>query len=157
MAGQVRRTQLATRVVSDVWGAGLDVRLKLTERIGLQGEVIHGQGLGNYNAGILQTINAETFNAIRTSGGWVELWYYWTPCVHSHFGYAIDDPLDSDLATADPLLFAPVRNETYFANVMWDITPSFRVAFEATWRETAYDKVLDAEGAGFHTQFRWTF
>jgi hypothetical protein len=50
-----------------------------------------------------------------------------------------------------------VRNETWFANCLWDVTPSFRVGFELTWRETAYDNALDAEGTGFHTQFRWSF
>jgi hypothetical protein len=160
VAGQVRRTSPAPvpmQVVSDVWGVGLDFRFKLTERFGFQGELIQGQGLGTYNAGILQILNAERFNAIRTSGGWLEMWYYWTPCFHSHFGYAIDDPLDRDLATTDPLLFSPVRNETWFLNWLWDVTPNFRAGFELTWRSTAYDKVPDAEGAGFHTQFRWSF
>jgi len=155
--GQVRRTAAGVRVIDEVWGIGLDFRWKATERFGIQGELIHGQGLGTYNAGILQTTNAETFQAVRTSGGWIEGWYYWTPCVHSHVGYAIDDPLDGDLATVNPLTSAPVRNETYFANVLWDITTTIRLGFEFTWRDTAYDKVLDAEGAGFHTQFRWTF
>jgi len=41
--------------------------------------------------------------------------------------------------------------------VLWDITTTIRLGFEFTWRDTAYDKALDAEGAGFHTQFRWTF
>ena len=161
VVGQVRRTGdiggVPTRVVSDVWGVGLDWRWKMTDRFGMQGELVHGQGLGTYNAGILQTINAERFTAVQTSGGWLEAWYYWTPCLHSHFGYAIDDPLDRDLATVNAALSAPVRNETWFANCLWDVTPSFRAGFEFTWRETAYDKLPDAEGAGFHTQFRWSF
>lgn len=164
VVGQVRRTGdiggAVTRVVSDVWGVGLDWRWKLTDRFGIQGELVHGQGLGTYNVGILQTINAEQFNAVRTSGGWIEAWYYWTPCVHTHVGYGIDDPLDRDLAFVDPLRFAAVRNETYFANWLWDVTPSFRVGFELTWRETTYNNPVvapNAEGAGFHTQFRWSF
>lgn len=157
VVGQVRRTQLANRVVSDVWGAGVDARWKISQRFGMQGELFHGQGLGTYNAGILQTINVESFDAVRASGGWFEFWYYWTPCLHSHFGYGIDDPLDRDLRTTAPLSFARVRNETWFANWLWDVTPNFRIGFELTWRETAYDKALDAEAAGFHTQLRWNF
>ena len=160
VVGQVRRTQLANRVVSDVWGVALDYRWKLTDRFGIQGELVHGRGLGTYNAGILQTINAETFNTVRTTGGWVEAWYYWTPCVHSHFGYGIDDPRNRDLVLTDPLAFAPIRNETWFANMLWDVTPSFRVGFEFTWRETDYNNPAvapNAEGAGFHTQVRWSF
>jgi hypothetical protein len=31
------------------------------------------------------------------------------------------------------------------------------MAFEFTWRETAYETILDNEGAGCHTQFQWAF
>ena len=70
--------------------------------------------------------------------------------------YGIDDPIDSDLS-ANPLDFQRELNETIFANLIWDINDSFRVGFEFTYRETENVTILDSEGAGYHTQFTWSF
>jgi hypothetical protein len=109
-----------------------------------------------YNGGILQNINIDTLAGIRSSGGWVEVYHYWTPCLHSHFGYGIDDPIDRDIADSLAAL-GRVRSSTLYANLLWDLNQTFRVGFEFTWRETAYKTLLDNEGAGFHTQFQWAF
>ena len=92
MVGQLRRTALPTdpprRVVSDVWGAAVDYRVNLASSLlGFKGEVYTGQGLGNYSGGILQSLDAVTWKAIRTTGGWVEGFVYLTPNLHSHTGY----------------------------------------------------------------------
>ena len=60
-----------------------------------------GQALGNYNGGILQSLDAVTWKPIRTTGGWVEGFVYLTPYLHSHTGIGIDDPNDDDI-TAIP-------------------------------------------------------
>ena len=153
--GQIRTTPLPPdpRVVSDVWGLGADARWKMTDCFGLRGELYTGQTLGTYNAGILQTISDDTLLGVRSSGAWLETYFYWTPCLHSHIGYGIDDPVDRDVTVAT----GRVRNETYFGNVIWDITTTFRIGFELTWRETAYQTLPDNQGAGFHTQFQWAF
>ncbi len=153
--GQLRTTNFATgeRVVADVWGLGVDLRWAITERFGIQGEVFTGDALGTYDAAILQTVNALTFDGIRASGGWLEVYYYLLPeSLHAHVGYGIDDPLDRDLAP-----FQRVRNETYFANLILDVTRYFRVAWEFTYRETSYKVLRDNDGVGFHTQFQWKF
>jgi hypothetical protein len=152
VVGQVRTTQLAMfQVVANVCGVGADMRWKINDRCGIVGEVYSGQGLGNYGGGILQTTNTNTFEAIRSAGAWGEFWYYWNPCLHSHIGYGVDDPVDRDTV-------GPIRNETYFANLLWDVNKSLRVGFEFTWRETAYrGPIRDNEGAGFHTQVQWSF
>ena len=59
--------------------------------------------------------------------------------------------------SANPADFQRERNETFFANMIWDFNQSFRIGFEATYRETDNTSALDNEGAGFHTQFRWNF
>jgi hypothetical protein len=88
----------------------------------------------------------------------MEVFLYWTPCLHSHLGYGIDDPIDRDVATVVPS-FDRILNTTLYSNLIWDLNQTFRVAFEFTWRETDYGTVgvLDNEGAGFHTQFQWAF
>ena len=64
----------------------------------------------------------------------------------------IDDSLDRDLN------FGQVtRNETYFVNLIWDVTKHFRVAGELTYRKTAFTFLGDNDGIGFHTQVMWKF
>jgi hypothetical protein len=142
-----------------VWGIGADFRWKFLPCLGVAGEVYSGQTLGSYGGGILQDINVDsatlvnsTLEGIRSTGGWLETFVYWTPCLHSHVGFGIDDPLDRDVA-----LTQRTRNSTLFANAIWDVNQTFRVGFEVTWRETNYKAGLDNEGAGFHTQFQWSF
>lgn len=157
VVGEIRTTPFAgTRVVTDVWGVAVDYRWQMTERFGVTGEAYTGKTLGTYNGGILQNLNATTFDGINSSGGWGEVFLYWTPCLHSHVGYGIDDPDDGDLS-ADPTKAQRERNETFFANLIWDLNQSFRIGFETTYRETDNTSVLDNEGAGFHTQFQWAF
>ena len=112
-----------------------------------------GQALGTYGGGIFQSVNAVTKTGVRDSGGWVEVYFYLCPeKLHTHIGYGIDDPLDHDLAPGQP-----VRNETYFANLVWDVTKHFRIAGEVTYRKTSYTVVPNNDGIGFHTQVQWKF
>jgi hypothetical protein len=162
VVGQLRTTiPGTTQVVTDVWGAGADLRWKVLSCFGVAGEIYHGEGLGTYNGAVLQNVNRDqlnvigsTFEAIESTGGWLETFVYWTPCLHSHVGYGIDNPEDTDLG-----LGQRSRNSTYFANLLWDVNSAFRVAFEFTWRETEYNFPTPAgnEGPGYHTQLRWSF
>ena len=138
--------------MTDVWGLSADFRWKMTDCFGVMGEAHTGQALGTYNGAILQNTNTDTFEGIRSSGGWLEAFYYWTPCLHSHTGYGIDDPTDGDLA-----LGGRTYNSTVYTNLLWDLNQTFRLGFELTWRETDYKALPDNEGMGFHTQFQWSF
>ena len=158
VVGQIRTTPIDTgnRVVADVWGLSADFRLAFSKSFGLMGEVFTGQTLGTYNGGILQNVNPDTLEGIRSTGGWLEAYLYWTSCLHSHTGYGIDDPLNSDISGTLGAL-GRVRNSVYYTNLLWDWNQTFRVGFEFTWRETDYATALDNQGAGFHTQFQWAF
>ncbi len=50
-------------------------------------------------------------------------------------------------------------NSTIFANLLWDINPTFRVGVEFTYRKTMYQSPFlpDNSGPGVHTQFQWVF
>ena len=162
VGGQIRTTQLLTnQVAADVWGIGADLRWQLTSCLGIAREFYTGQGLGTYGGGILQNINFDTADlanstgqSIRSTGGWLEAFLYWTPCLHTHVGYGLDDPIDRDLAQTQRS-----RNSTAFANLIWDVNQSFRIGTEFTYRETEYvsPDLLSNEGPGFHTQFQWSF
>lgn len=156
LVGQIRTTDPANgarRVVEQVWGLGSDARWSVTPRFGFQAGGFVGQTLGSYTAGILQNINPVTLQGLRAAGGWAEVFYYICPDrLHTHWGYGIDDPLDRDLAPGQP-----VRNETYFANLIWDVTKHLRFGFEVTYRKTAYTLVGNNQGVGFQTQMRLKF
>ncbi|HMF16679.1 MAG TPA: hypothetical protein VKE98_05695 [Gemmataceae bacterium] len=154
VVGQMRTTVPATtQVVADVWGLGADLRWAIDQRFGFQGEVFVGQTLGTYMGSILQNINSATFHGLHSAGGWFEVYYYICPeTLHTHVGYGIDDPLDSDLAPGQP-----VRNETVFANVIWDPSKHFRVALEVTYRKTAYTLVSNNDGVGIQGQVQLKF
>jgi hypothetical protein len=151
--GEIRSTEIAVnQVIDNTWGLAGDFRWRVNSKWGFQGEIFTGQGLGTYGGGILQTVNSVTFESIEATGGWGEVYYYCHPCVHTHMGYGIDNPNDADLAPTQVS-----RNDTIFGNVIWDVTQSFRLASELTYRTTDYLALPDNEGFGFHWQMQWKF
>jgi hypothetical protein len=153
LGGQLRTAiPLAPNVVANTFALGADFRWRVSDRFGVMGEAFAGEGLGFFNGGVLQSVNAVTFDSIRTSGAWGEVYYYLTPCLHTHWGAGVDNPIDRDLAASQI-----TRNQTVFGNLIWDITRQLRVGFEATWRETNYVLLRDNEGVGLHTQVQWAF
>ena len=153
--GQIRNTDavIGRQVFANVWGIGADARLKINDRLGVQGELFTGQTIGTYNGAVLQDVNTATRQGIRSSGGWGEFYYYLVPeKLHMHFGYGIDDPRDQDLAPGQRS-----RNETFFANLIWDATKGFRVGLEVAWRETEYRLLSRNEGVSIQTVIQWSF
>lgn len=132
LLGQLRRTGTPFAEI-DVWAVGADAKVALTDRCGFQGEFFSGQGIGNYNAGIVQIFNPFTLQPIRTTGGWGEFYVHWTTRLHSHFGCGIDDPLDSTLSPG-----LPTRNAFAFANIICDVTKNLEVGFEVDRWETDF-------------------
>jgi hypothetical protein len=57
------------------------------------------------------------------------------------------NPLDRDLVPGQRL-----RNETYFANIIWDVTEAFRVGGEVTYRKASYTVLRHNDGVGFQMQ-----
>ncbi len=130
-----------------------DLRWAINDRFGVQGEAFVGQTLGTYMGGILQNVNTATFRGLHSGGGWFEVYYYLClETLHTHIGNGIDDPRDRDLA-----LGQPVRNETAFANLIWDVTKHFRLAGEVTYRKTAYTLLPNNDGIGVQTQVQFKF
>jgi hypothetical protein len=140
------------RSTVDVWGLGADVQAAVTERFGAQGEFFVGQSLGEYNGGIGQSFNSRNLRSIRAVGGFGEVYYYFTDALHLHAGYGIDAPIARDLAPTQI-----VRNQTYYANLVWDVSKAFQVSFEVDYRRTAYTAFRDADGVVFLAQLLWRF
>ena len=132
LTGEVRRAG-RRGPERDVWAIGADLRLALTNGIGIQGELFHGEAVGNYLGGITQIVNPFTFDAVRTTGGWGEVYVYWADDLHSHFGYGVDHPDEDDLSPG-----LPSRNAFAFANLIFDVTSNFEVGFEIGRWDTEY-------------------
>jgi hypothetical protein len=108
--------------------------------------------------GALQSINPEGMLAVRSVGGWSELYCHVTPRATVHFGYGIDDPHNEQLG----FVFNPAgpgqitRNEVTWANVMWNVTKHVELAFELSYRETNYLRT-DSSNSAMLYHFRSAF
>ena len=126
VVGQLRRTSFPNepprRVVSNVWGVNVDFRVNLAGRYGFKGEVYTGQGLGQTAGAILQSLDAVTWEAIRSTGGWVEGFVYLTPNLHSHTGIAMDDANEDDITAIPNTLFGRTYNRVFYSTLLWDLT-----------------------------------
>lgn len=154
LVGQLRRTgdAITPNSIADVWAVGADGRVAITEKLGVKGELYHGQTVGTYLGGIIQNFDANR-EGIRSTGAWGEIYYYWTPCLHSHFGGGIDDPLDRDLTAG-----LARRNQFYCGNILWDVTKSIDVGFEVSRWETDYMAPLqDNQAMVYDTRVRVKF
>ncbi len=99
-----------------------------------------GQNLGGFLGGDGQGVDVVSYAGpggtayasggdIRSRGGWVDVWYDWTPRLHSHVGYSIDDPYDHDVTSGR------IYNAFYFSNISYDLTAQFLVGLEYTsWK-----------------------
>jgi hypothetical protein len=160
--GQIRTTrsilapqdpQSPIRNVVDCWGLGFDAAVNLTDAVGIQGELFTGAGLGEYNGGVGQTFDSATREAIRSSGGWGEVFAYLTPALHVHTGYGIDSPVGNSGDT-----FVLTQNQTFFTNVVWNWSKNVQISNQVDYRTTHYrSPLLDAEGCVFYSEFLWKF
>lgn len=116
------------------WSFNADLRIPITQRFGVQGEFFTGQDLSPFYGGIGQGIDPTTLEAIRSTGGWGELWCDWTPCFHSRVGYMLDDPNNNDLHTAGERSY----NQVFYGNVSCDLTKQFLVGLEVSSWKTQY-------------------
>jgi hypothetical protein len=140
--GETRAFGLLGEGVFTTWGVSADAQFR-AQRWGTRGEFFIGQAIGTYNLGIGQSLDPTGFRAIRSVGGWGDVWYKLTPCLTAHVGYGIDDPRDGDVGqflddNLNPVAGQRSRNEVIWANLIWDVTNCFDVAFEVSYRETDY-------------------
>ena len=82
------------------------------------------------------------------------------PACTPTFGYGIDDPLDNTLL---PGLAAAriTRNDFFFGNLIWDVTPNLELGFEVSHWETSYLNItpIDVDNSAmiYHTRVRLKF
>jgi hypothetical protein len=101
--------------------------------------------------GILQGIDRVTHNGIHATGGWIDVYFDWTPTVHTHSGFAIDDPLNHDMTSGR------VRNQMIFNNILWDATKNLQLGFEVDIWETHYIALAPGEGTRLEFAAKYKF
>lgn len=129
-------TLVADRSTVNVWGAAFDGQVALGRRFGLNGELYTGQGLGEYMAGIFQSYNRLSNQAVPTAGGWGQLYVYVADNLRFNLGYGMDHAQDSGP-------FGLQVNSTAFANVIWDVNPWLQLGLEGNYKLTTYDAFGD--------------
>jgi hypothetical protein len=128
-----------------------DFVVPVTQRWGVQGEFFTGFNLSNYMGGILQGVDRTTHRGIHATGGWIDLYVDWLPCLHTHSGFALDDPLDHDMTSGR------TRNQMLFNNVTWDANKNLQFAFEVDVWETHYLTLAPGEGVRFEFVTKYRF
>jgi hypothetical protein len=123
------------------WSINADWKVPFNECTGIQGECFAGENLGSFLGGIGQGYNFVLREPIYSRGGWLELYHYWSPRWHSHFGYCVDDPNDNDITLA----VGRIYNQAYFGNVVFDVTKLFQLGLELSSWKTLYKGELPGE------------
>lgn len=133
------------------WSVCADVKIPITKRFGMAAEVFHGQNLSAYMGGVLQGVDRNTRRGIRSTGGWIDVWYDWTPELHNHWGYAIDDPLNVDVTVGRNY------NQFLFTNVMYDVTKNLMAGIELTVWKTVWVNQAPGESNRIEAVVRYSF
>jgi hypothetical protein len=153
-------TAAVTGAPRRTWSLNVDIRVPITSRFGVQGELWTGENLATYFGGIGQGVDVlgpdlghqPSLNTIRSRGAWVDGWYDWTDRLHSHVGYSIDDPIDSDVTSGR------IYNAFIFANLSYDVTSKFFIGFEFTsWRTLWKGPLADAPDQHFDFVAKYGF
>jgi hypothetical protein len=147
----------AKNQVRNTWSFNVDLRVPITHQFGVQCEFFTGENLSPFLGGIGQGLDTagpatptlpagvEPFGEIHSTGGWCEAWYDWTPRLHSHVGYSLDDPNNNDLHAAGERTY----NQFFWSNVIYDVTKSFLVGFEVSDWKTQYYSIPTAPATTF--------
>ncbi|MDZ7617440.1 MAG: hypothetical protein U1E05_10570 [Patescibacteria group bacterium] len=137
------------------WSANVDMRVPLTDRLSVKGELFMGENLSAFVGGIGQGICPGYRSTVRSRGGWFDVTYKLTSRWRVVTGYGLDDPIDSDIQ------YGRTYNQFIFANTSYDITKSLVTGFEiASWRTLYQDVRATPTGPtapGESIVYQWMF
>jgi hypothetical protein len=71
-------------------------------------------------------VGRTALSAIRSTGGWFDVSYDLTACLHGRVDFGIDDPADDDR------LSARTYNHYFYANSTYDSTKQLNVGIEVS-------------------------
>jgi hypothetical protein len=133
--GGRRATMISTKqdVTYTTWSLAGDLRLRLHTGTLIKGRVFMGQALGEFAAGIFQTVNTDTLLPIRARGLWLQAQQVISDRWRVTLGYGLDHANDADLGDGGRLF-----NEEVFGNVLWQVTRTIGFGAEGSRWWTAY-------------------
>jgi len=140
-------------VARRTWSFNVDMRVPITDRLGVQGEFFTREKLYTCLGGALQRVDPNSRGTIRSTGGWIDVWYDWTWYLHSHVGWGVDDPFDTDLTTAGQRTY----NQFIFGNVLYDVTDRFLMGLEVSSCKTLYNTKQPGEAVRIEFMGRYGF
>jgi hypothetical protein len=112
----------------------VDLRVPFGERAGFGARYYTGVDINSLLDAMGRDVWFRLPSPVRSTGGWCEVWYDWTPRCHSRVGVGIDDSPNHDS------FLRSTHNHLIFANLSIDLTDRLATGVEITWRETSnYD------------------
>jgi hypothetical protein len=142
------------------WSFSVDTSLPINDRLAMHAEYFTGANLSSFLGGINQGVCPCLRVPIRSTGGWVDLVYQWSPSVQTAVGYSLDDPRNNDS------LFGRTYNQAIFANVLFTLSEPLQMGFEVGRWTTHYreqraglipDEQLTPQGASNAVTLQWMF
>jgi hypothetical protein len=115
---------------------GLDLQIPIFEAFGVRGELFYGQAMGDFRAGIGQSINTTDGEEIESIGGWLEVYWDVTDVWRLHLGGSADDPTDDDVAAGGREL-----NWTLWLGTIYNFGGGLKAGFDIIYWETQWDTV----------------
>jgi len=112
----------------DSWGAALDYLLPFSKKFNLSGEVYTGRALGIFSDTSGEAISPPGTvgdRGVRSSGGWVQAQFNFTPKWQVNLAYGIDAPAVHDLPVG-----SRTRNQSYMGNLIYKYTTHAIIAWE---------------------------
>lgn len=122
-------TTLGNSEKYESWGFAAHAALAPSARFGLNGEFYTGSNLGSYFGAVLR--NSE-IDGLKSSGGWLTLWWQASKLFHLSSGFGIDDPDDDDFASGRS------RNSCLYGTFRYTFIPQATLGVELSQWETKY-------------------
>jgi hypothetical protein len=153
---------ISNRVKS--WSVNVEAIVPLPAGFWLKGEAFQGAVMGNYFGGIGQSTSTlgDEIVGVRTRGFWAQLGWVVNDKLRFHVGGSVDDPFKDDL-TATTVSGGAVTaggrslNRQFYANFMWNVTPSFVTGYEIMQALTQYKEGPDGNDLRHQVSFMYKF
>jgi hypothetical protein len=123
----------ASDTVLRTWSVAGDLRARLPTSTLIKARLWTGSLLGDYGAGVFQTVNPTTRRAIRANGLWAGVTQGIARRWRAGVIYGRDNPRDGDVQPGKPRL-----NHAAFVNLFWDVSRTVGFGAEASRWATDY-------------------
>jgi len=119
---------LTAQLPLDSWGAAVDYTLPFTKKFNLSGELYTGRALGIFSVTsgeAIAPVGTVGDRGVRSSGGWAQAQFNFTPKWQVNLVYGLDDPNARNLPIG-----SRTRNQSYMGNLIYKYTTHAIVAWE---------------------------